>query len=106
MEMPRGTETILVLEGDRHMRGFTGDVLRRLGYRVLEAANGAEGLELASRYDGPVDAVLVGTKGEEFIEPILKLRPAARVLCMSSRDAPFTAASMAGKVRELLDGKG
>ena len=106
VEMPRGTETILVVEDDRHVRGFTGEVLRRLGYRVLEAASGKDGLELSSRYEGVMDVVLVGTKRDEFIDPIVKLRPAARILRMSSLAAPFTAASIASKVRELLDGKG
>src|SRR5439155_11410399 len=38
--LPRGSETILVVENDVHVRGVMRVILEEQGYRVLEAATG------------------------------------------------------------------
>jgi CheY-like chemotaxis protein len=45
----RGTETILVVEDDDAVRAYSTQVLRELGYRVLEAPNASAALEILGR---------------------------------------------------------
>lgn len=54
----RGTETILVIEDEEAMRILVSDTLRANGYRVLEAPDGTSGIEIASRFDKPIDLML------------------------------------------------
>jgi hypothetical protein len=44
-----GAETILVVEDDETLRGYTVEILTDLGYEVLAAANGASALEIIGR---------------------------------------------------------
>ena len=49
--VPQGAgETILVVEDEPDVRGFTVDILRELGYRVLEAADGSSALRLLDEH--------------------------------------------------------
>ena len=101
-------------------------VLERAGYRVLVAAGGAEALDLAERYAGPIhllltDVVMPGMNGRELIRRLAPLRPDLRVLYMSGYadeavaqhgvldpgtaflQKPFTPGGLADKVRGVLD---
>jgi CheY-like chemotaxis protein len=123
----RGSETIVIVEDERAVRTALRRTLERLGYRVFEAADGAEALELCS---SPAieplhlvlsDVVLPGMRGPEFVSRLLTRRPGLRVLFMSgySQEAvaargrllpgtvfvekPFGAQQIARIVRETLD---
>jgi PAS domain S-box-containing protein len=121
-----GTESILVVEDDDDVRAYTVGILRELGYRVIETHDGATAIKLLERNDQPVamlltDVVMPGMSGSELSGLAKALRPGLRVLYTSgytrnaiSRDGrldagtdliakPFTFASLAVKVRELLD---
>ncbi len=50
-----GTETVLVVEDNDAMRKIVTRQVRSLGYRVIEAANGAAGLAILEQSDLPVD---------------------------------------------------
>jgi len=101
-------------------------VLERAGYRVLVAAGGAEALDLAERYAGPIhllltDVVMPGMNGRELMRRLAPLRPDLRVLYMSGYadeavaqhgvldpgtaflQKPFTPGGLADKVRRVLD---
>jgi CheY-like chemotaxis protein len=121
-----GSETILLVEDEDRVRKLAETVLSRSGYRVLLAGNGEDALKVIAGHSGPIhllltDVVLPGMSGREVAERIISLRPETRVLWMSGytddtltrygiRDRgvallqkPLTPASLASKVREVLD---
>ncbi len=125
-DLPRGTETILLVEDAAAVRAVTRQVLERQGYTVLEAANGAAALQTAAGHPGPIhllltDVVMPVLSGRQLADQLARLRPDAKVLYASgyTDDAvvrhgvleagisylqkPFTADSLARKVREVLD---
>ena len=120
-----GTETILVTEDQNNVRRLVSRMLRGFGYHVLEAANGEEALAAAAAHAGPVhllitDVVMPEMSGRELGAELKRLRPEIRVLYMSGYTGnaiarrglleegvafiqkPFTAESLAGKVRDTL----
>ncbi|MDA0336849.1 MAG: ATP-binding protein [bacterium] len=56
---PRGHETILIVEDEESVRTTISHALRRLGYRVLLAADGEQGLAVLAREGGLVDLMLL-----------------------------------------------
>jgi nitrogen-specific signal transduction histidine kinase/CheY-like chemotaxis protein len=125
---PRGAETILIVEDEPAVRRMASRALRSQGYAVLEAANGAEALELLARATGAVDLVLSDVvmpilNGRELSERLAVDRPEIRVLFMSGYtdddivrrgllqpgapflQKPFVAADLSRKVRDVLDAR-
>ena len=125
-DLPKGSETILIVEDDDMVRNMVLRILLRSGYRVLEARNGEDALRVSRAHKGPIplmltDVVMPGMNGRELAERLQSLRPEIKVLYMSgyTDDAvvhygvlatelkfiqkPFSLASLAGKVREVLD---
>jgi two-component system, cell cycle sensor histidine kinase and response regulator CckA len=121
-----GTETILLVEDEPQVRAVARGILRKYGYRVLEAKSAAEATALSSEHSGPIhlllsDVIMPGLSGPELAERLLPVRPQMKLLCMSghtddsvasralraSRVAyfqkPITPESLARKVREVLD---
>jgi PAS domain S-box-containing protein len=124
--VPRGSETVLIAEDEAPVRALAERLLRRQGYAVLSAKDGAEALRAAQRHPGPVhlllsDVVMPGISGPELAERLSAQRPQTRVLYMSgyAEEAvlrrqvldpgvaflpkPFTRARLLRKVRETLD---
>jgi PAS domain S-box-containing protein len=58
LELPRGTERVLVVEDDLSIRRATVRVLRQLGYHVEEAADGAQALAALATGGLAVDLVI------------------------------------------------
>jgi PAS domain S-box-containing protein len=123
-----GTETILLAEDDAVLRPLAKGLLEKLGYRVLDAADAVEALEAARQYTEVIhllltDVVMPGASGRELARQLESHRPDVKVLYVSgyTDDAivhhgmlepglnflqkPFTPASLARKVREVLDTK-
>lgn len=126
--IPEGTreETILVVEDDDDVRTYSVEILRELGYRVIEAHDGPSALRLLERQPRVdllfSDVVLPGgVTGAEVARDARAIRPGLRVLFTTgyARDAivhngrldpgvqlitkPFTYADLAVKVRDVLD---
>jgi PAS domain S-box-containing protein len=124
--MPRGTETILLVEDDAEVRGFTRHVLQTHGYTVLEASHGGEAILMAEKHEGPVhlllsDVVMPVMGGRRLAEHIAASRPGLKVLYVSGYtldtdgrhgvgepeaaylQKPFTRGMLVRKVREVLD---
>ena len=122
----RGTETILIAEDNTAVRMLTRKALERQGYTVLETT-GADAMEVAGSHPGPIhllltDTVMPGVTGPALAAQLAEARPGLRVLHMSGYtdnaplltqvmasggaflQKPFTVASLARKVRSVLDG--
>lgn len=121
-----GTETILLVEDENAVRNIVRIVLTRFGYKVLEAANGNEALEIVSSNESPIhmlltDVVMPGMHGPEVAKAVVSKIPAIRVIFMSgyvddarTREGladptasfiqkPFSSDDLAHKVRAILD---
>ena len=87
-KLQKGTETILVVEDEEVVRDLSCRILRSLGYRVLEAANGKEALELVAKCNGRIDLVFTDVVmpqmgGPEMVENLLEMRPGIKVIYTS-----------------------
>ena len=123
-----GEGTILVIEGHAVLLKMNREILERLGYRVLEAKTGREGVETAMAFDGQIDLVLLDTKlpdmsGLQVYPLIMEARPDLKVIVCSGYsidgparkilDAgaedfiqkPFLIAALAEKLKAVLEGK-
>jgi len=122
-----GSETILVVEDDDAVRAFSTDVLRELGYRVLEAPNAGAALEILDRQPHVqllfTDIGLPGAmSGRQLSDEARQRRHGLKVLLTTgyAKDTiiqtgrlemgvaliskPFGSADLAKRVRAMLDG--
>ncbi|MGC1255231.1 MAG: PAS domain S-box protein [Candidatus Acidiferrales bacterium] len=124
-ELPRGSETVLLVEDEKGVRELAREYLELTGYTVIAAEDGHTALELAAMHVGPIqllmtDVVMPGISGRELAGRVKTIRPEIKVLFMSGytdqavvhhgildTDAallqkPFTMAALAAKLREIL----
>jgi two-component system cell cycle sensor histidine kinase/response regulator CckA len=125
--LPRGTETLLVVEDDMSLRHLARGVLQTQGYNVITASNGQEALRVAHDHQGsPIrlvlsDVIMPQMGGREMAEHLKTTNPGLKVLFTSGYTddtishhgvlqegveflaKPYTAAALVFKVRELLD---
>jgi two-component system cell cycle sensor histidine kinase/response regulator CckA len=127
--LPRGTETLLVVEDEPSVRHLARNVLDNLGYEVLSASNGQDALHVARDHKGsPIrlvitDVIMPLMGGKVMAEWLKATYPDLKILFTSgyTEDAithhgvldtgveflpkPYTPAILARKVRQLLDEK-
>ncbi len=126
-DLPRGIETILVVEDQDAVRQVATDILSGLGYTVMEAKDGMDALALCERYHGRIhllltDVIMPKMGGRDLTEKISALHPGIKVLYMSGYTddtiayhgildrsielihKPFTESTLAKSVRQVLDG--
>jgi PAS domain S-box-containing protein len=121
-----GAESVLVVEDDDPLRGYTVEILRELGYQVLEAPNGAAALDMLAQ-NLKVDLLFTdiimpgGMNGRQLADEAKRRRPDLKVLFTTgyARNAivhhgrldpgvemigkPFSFEDLGAKVRALLD---
>jgi two-component system cell cycle sensor histidine kinase/response regulator CckA len=128
-EIPRGTETVLVVDDEEIPLNLLCDVLRSLGYTTLPASSGGEGIEILGYAPEKVDLVIVdrimpGMDGVETLARLRAIRPNLRtILCSGTSEAermptgadpdgfddflqkPYERETLARKVRSVLDAR-
>ena len=121
-----GTETILLVEDDSHIRALTARGLRRHGYTLLLARHAADAEKLAAEYGGTIDLLLTdivmpGVNGLALAERLVKSISGLKVLYTSGYpnsvaalqairavsadfiEKPYSPDSLARKIRSVLD---
>jgi len=125
--MPRGTERLLVVEDEPALRQLARMVLQSMGYDVLCASSGEEGLRVAGAQKGsPIrlvitDVIMPQMDGNVMAETLKSTYPEMKILFTSgyNDDAiahhgvlnagvaflpkPYTPVTLSQKVREMLD---
>jgi Signal transduction histidine kinase len=124
--IPRGTESILLVEDEDSVRILATQSLEEYGYQVLAACDGDDALKKMMASDMTIDilvsdVVMPHLGGRELAEKIVEQYPTCKVLFLSgyTEDAiirhgiiesefsflqkPFTPSALARKVREVLD---
>jgi two-component system cell cycle sensor histidine kinase/response regulator CckA len=125
--IPRGTETVLLVEDEPSLRHLAAGVLEAQGYNVLRASNGQDALRVAREHKGPpirlvvTDIVMPQMGGKVMAEWLKTTYPDLKILFTSgyTDDAiaqhgalepgvaflpkPYTSVILARKVRAMLD---
>jgi CheY-like chemotaxis protein len=128
--LPRGTETILLVEDEAAVRELTRICLEHCGYRVHAGVSAAEASSLWDSLKRPVDLLLTdvvlpgGTSGFELAAQLLGRQPGLKVIYSSgySKDVvdqerrwsagktflrkPYSVGELASMVRRCLDDQG
>jgi signal transduction histidine kinase/CheY-like chemotaxis protein len=125
--LPRGDETILLVEDEDTVRRLTGRMLTSLGYKIIEARDGREALNFYEQAKSPIrlvltDVVMPHMGGPELIQRLQQQNSPCPAIFMSGfsdgrisgKNAstrhvplltkPFTREDLATTVRDTLDG--
>src|SRR6267143_6251370 len=126
VELPRGSETVLLVDDDEMVRALAHAILERYGYRVLAARNIQDALRFAE--EGPhaihlllTDTIMPVMNGPELAKRFRAIRPETKILFMSGYtdnvisytaalepgtaflQKPFTPQTLTHKVHEVLN---
>ena len=125
-KLPRGKETILLVEDEDEVRNLTARVLKKQGYNVLKAKEGKSALSLADSYEGSIDLLVTDVimpymNGKALAERLTMKRTDMKVLYISGHidsmitqhgileddveflQKPFTADVLSHKIRNVFD---
>jgi PAS domain S-box-containing protein len=125
-KLPGGSETILVVEDEEEVRKLAVAILKKQGYRILEAAHGGDAFLICEQGKDRIhllltDIVMPEMNGPELARRLRYFDPEMRVLFMSGYtdgailqhgmlekemfflQKPFSVEGLVGKVREVLD---
>ena len=124
--LPRGHETVLLVEDEESLRHLLNETLETHGYSVLVAQDAADAARIAEEHSGPIelmvtDVIMPGMTGPRIVDLIAPTRPEMKVQFISgySDEAvarhglagpgrafiskPFSPETLLRQVRELLD---
>ena len=116
----------MLVEDDTEVREVLGEILKDLGYIIIEAADDTIAQKLSKKFKGKIhllltDLILPGINGRELSELLVKTRKDMKILFISGYsddviakhgviDAgvsflqkPFTASSLGKKIRDVLE---
>jgi len=125
-EVPRGAETILVVDDELPVLNYTTRALKQIGYKVISADHPFKALALCDQYEGDIDllvsdVVMPEMNGFQLSEACKEKRPEINVLFISGYTEnsytqlgatgivhsfipkPFTVETISQKVRDILD---
>ncbi len=120
-DVPRGRETILLVEDDPAVRQLFAQALARAGYTVYEARNGQEAVNVFDEHGETIDLLLTDLRmpymgGAELARQLQAKRSTLKLLCVSGYPAgpeagimsaflakPFSRDELLAKVREVLE---
>jgi PAS domain S-box-containing protein len=121
-----GKEVILLVEDEESLRRLTRASLEASGYKVLDAKDGLDALEISNQHDGAIDLLLTdvvmpGMGGRALARELVQRRSEMRVVYMSGYTGqavgsqgpvgpgshfvakPFTREVLISKIRDALD---
>jgi len=121
-----GNETILMVEDDEDLRKIIPKLLQTLGYTVIIASDGEEGINLFKKAYHEIDLVLLDVvmpkmSGREAYEEMKKIKPSVSALFVTgyslngihtnfilqqgieALQKPYSFEAIAIKIREILD---
>ncbi|MEW6364583.1 MAG: GAF domain-containing protein [Acidobacteriota bacterium] len=124
--IPRGRETVLVVEDEEVVRRLAVEILKRQGYEVLEARNGGEAFLVCEQQQEAIDLILTDVvmpkmSGPDLVDRLRHIRQDFKVLYMSGYadeavvyhgvregemsfiQKPFSLESLSRRVRDVLD---
>jgi two-component system cell cycle sensor histidine kinase/response regulator CckA len=123
-ELPRGGETVLIVEDEPAVGELLALLLDNLGYNVVRAEDGEQAEAAVAEHDGEIDLVLTDLNmprmdGRELMTRLCARNSNVKVILTSGNDItelgdasdvafdflpkPFTMESLAQKVRAVLD---
>lgn len=124
-----GSETILLVEDERALRGLVRGILERQGYRIVEAESGVSALLVWGQHKEEIHLLLTdmimpdGMTGRELAEKLQEEKPALKVIFTSGYNPdivgegfvlregvnflqkPYHPRTLAQTVRDCLDAK-
>jgi len=123
----KGYETLLLVDDEAMIRDIGSRMLETMGYKVLTASSGQEGLSIyKENRDGIalviLDMIMPGLGGRETFEALRSMNPSVKVLlasgysldshakeimeqgCNGFIQKPFTMEHLSLKIREVLNG--
>ena len=126
LTMQKGTETVLIAEDNREVLDLAREILTISGYRVIEATDGEDALQMFMKYKDSIslvilDVVMPKKNGKEVFEEIRKVKPEIKTLFTSGYTGdivldkgihdeevdflskPLMPNDLLRKVREMLD---
>ena len=123
---PGGKETVLLVEDEPAILKLTGQMIEKLGYKVLSASMPCEAIRLAEEHIGDIhllitDVIMPEMNGRQLAKKILNIYPGIKRLFVSGYTAdiiadhnvldesvhflqkPFSLETLAAKIREVLE---
>ena len=126
VKLPRGTETILLVDDEDYVRDLGERILRRWGYKVLLARNGKEALETYQKEKDNIslvilDLIMPEMGGKQCMKELFKISSTAKILVASGYESgggpldarqagaagfvgkPFNVGQILQNVRKIID---